>query len=156
SGRRGGRPGAAPLRRRRAPCGTRPNGATTGPALRHVTGRLRARRPADGARGGSDRRDWVASSAGAGSGPVPGRRRYPVRVTRERRVASKAVAAVSSSAAEARPEPPLIPLIAEPRGSAQSLWWKRALRSEEHTSELQSRGHLVCRLLLEKKKKQNE
>src|SRR5690625_7904719 len=29
----------------------------------------------------------------------------------------------------------------------------RANRSEEHTSELQSRGHLVCRLLLEKKKK---
>src|SRR5439155_19810849 len=27
-----------------------------------------------------------------------------------------------------------------------------ASRSEEHTSELQSRGHLVCRLLLEKKK----
>src|SRR5439155_15962414 len=29
----------------------------------------------------------------------------------------------------------------------------RSSRSEEHTSELQSRGHLVCRLLLEKKKK---
>src|SRR5439155_6717717 len=28
---------------------------------------------------------------------------------------------------------------------------KRIQRSEEHTSELQSRGHLVCRLLLEKK-----
>src|SRR5207253_7757666 len=28
----------------------------------------------------------------------------------------------------------------------------RQTRSEEHTSELQSRGHLVCRLLLEKKK----
>src|SRR5437870_10974319 len=28
-------------------------------------------------------------------------------------------------------------------------------RSEEHTSELQSRGHLVCRLLLEKKKYNN-
>src|SRR2546429_1278718 len=28
------------------------------------------------------------------------------------------------------------------------------MRSEEHTSELQSRLHLVCRLLLEKKKKQ--
>src|SRR5690625_6751464 len=27
----------------------------------------------------------------------------------------------------------------------------REMRSEEHTSELQSRGHLVCRLLLEKK-----
>src|SRR5207253_10847302 len=30
----------------------------------------------------------------------------------------------------------------------QTVCW----RSEEHTSELQSRGHLVCRLLLEKKK----
>src|SRR5690625_5947484 len=32
--------------------------------------------------------------------------------------------------------------------SEPSTSWKR---SEEHTSELQSRGHLVCRLLLEKK-----
>src|SRR3712207_7298453 len=31
----------------------------------------------------------------------------------------------------------------------------RAARSEEHTSELQSRQYLVCRLLLEKKKKKN-
>src|SRR5476651_2881292 len=31
----------------------------------------------------------------------------------------------------------------------------RRVRSEEHTSELQSRQYLVCRLLLEKKKKQN-
>src|SRR2546422_7386925 len=31
-----------------------------------------------------------------------------------------------------------------------------ARRSEEHTSELQSRLHLVCRLLLEKKKKKTE
>src|SRR5690554_7230310 len=30
------------------------------------------------------------------------------------------------------------------------------VRSEEHTSELQSRPHLVCRLLLEKKKKQKK
>src|SRR5690625_6686979 len=29
-------------------------------------------------------------------------------------------------------------------------------RSEEHTSELQSRGHLVCRLLLEKKKTEGQ
>src|SRR5437660_12537887 len=40
--------------------------------------------------------------------------------------------------------------------SAITLWWfiasGSAERSEEHTSELQSRGHLVCRLLLEKKK----
>src|SRR5690625_5634934 len=32
--------------------------------------------------------------------------------------------------------------------------YRAAVRSEEHTSELQSRGHLVCRLLLEKKKQQ--
>src|SRR5437870_6903254 len=31
----------------------------------------------------------------------------------------------------------------------------RNARSEEHTSELQSRGHLVCRLLLEKKKSES-
>src|SRR3989442_6505531 len=32
----------------------------------------------------------------------------------------------------------------------------RTTRSEEHTSELQSRPHLVCRLLLEKKKKHRD
>src|SRR5256884_1671893 len=37
-----------------------------------------------------------------------------------------------------------------PRTSVPRLRWY--LRSEEHTSELQSRLHLVCRLLLEKKK----
>src|SRR5207253_7907344 len=39
---------------------------------------------------------------------------------------------------------------AHPRGGAAgSLDGRTAVRSEEHTSELQSRGHLVCRLLLE-------
>src|SRR2546422_6711627 len=33
--------------------------------------------------------------------------------------------------------------------------WFVSVRSEEHTSELQSRLHLVCRLLLEKKKNKN-
>src|SRR5690625_1770254 len=37
--------------------------------------------------------------------------------------------------------------VRSPRGAQFRRW-----RSEEHTSELQSRGHLVCRLLLEKKK----
>src|SRR5215510_11517641 len=45
----------------------------------------------------------------------------------------------------------------EPAGYAASDLVKvdgvlNGVRSEEHTSELQSRGHLVCRLLLEKKK----
>src|SRR2546422_6276971 len=35
----------------------------------------------------------------------------------------------------------------------EALAFRYAVRSEEHTSELQSRLHLVCRLLLEKKKK---
>src|SRR2546429_3311621 len=35
-------------------------------------------------------------------------------------------------------------------------WQCRPRRSEEHTSELQSRLHLVCRLLLEKKKKPSQ
>src|SRR2546430_12955378 len=33
-------------------------------------------------------------------------------------------------------------------------FWRHQLRSEEHTSELQSQSNLVCRLLLEKKKQQ--
>src|SRR6266508_3913766 len=37
--------------------------------------------------------------------------------------------------------------------SGQEIGFVDVPRSEEHTSELQSRGHLVCRLLLEKKKK---
>src|SRR2546422_1117443 len=40
--------------------------------------------------------------------------------------------------------------LSPPPGSMEKA---RLLRSEEHTSELQSRLHLVCRLLLEKKKK---
>src|SRR5258707_3486765 len=43
-----------------------------------------------------------------------------------------------------------IPGIAEPTPRAQP---SHQSRSEEHTSELQSRQYLVCRLLLEKKKK---
>src|SRR5690625_6038205 len=35
---------------------------------------------------------------------------------------------------------------------ALEMFNRDSVRSEEHTSELQSRGHLVCRLLLEKKK----
>src|SRR2546422_7240430 len=40
--------------------------------------------------------------------------------------------------------------------SAPMTGGNRATRSEEHTSELQSRLHLVCRLLLEKKKRKSD
>src|SRR5271166_6671797 len=53
------------------------------------------------------------------------------------------------------------PLPTPGRSAAAGNTWpmrtagRPSTRSEEHTSELQSRGHLVCRLLLEKKKKKN-
>src|SRR5690625_6437728 len=50
---------------------------------------------------------------------------------------------------EETPSPALTEEIRAEMGEASV---KAAKRSEEHTSELQSRGHLVCRLLLEKKK----
>src|SRR5262245_64025975 len=48
-------------------------------------------------------------------------------------------------AASARDEP-------APEQAVRAACRQRAARSEEHTSELQSLRHLVCRLLLEKKK----
>src|SRR2546429_5748516 len=67
------------------------------------------------------------------------------------------------------PKSPLFPyttLFRSVRACAVRCWWRRPIpsavpnwptlrpcpRSEEHTSELQSRLHIVCRLLLEKKK----
>src|SRR5439155_26473703 len=47
------------------------------------------------------------------------------------------------------PKPALEKLAGQPMPES---FGKVITRSEEHTSELQSRGHLVCRLLLEKKK----
>src|SRR5256885_3248585 len=52
---------------------------------------------------------------------------------------------LSAMATDAAPEAP--PFVTE------ILYWIASLRSEEHTSELQSPCNLVCRLLLEKKKR---
>src|SRR5260370_4761994 len=41
-------------------------------------------------------------------------------------------------------------------GKSEDLGGRRIIRSEEHTSELQSHLNIVCRLLLEKKKKASE
>src|SRR5437762_7069291 len=50
----------------------------------------------------------------------------------------------------------LPPLYQEAISQAQEIWTcSQYCRSEEHTSELQSPMYLVCRLLLEKKKKQH-
>src|SRR5690625_6471994 len=44
-------------------------------------------------------------------------------------------------------------LIEEESGTGKELIADAIYRSEEHTSELQSRGHIVCRLLLETKRR---
>src|SRR5439155_25573036 len=54
--------------------------------------------------------------------------------------------AAARAVADARPDA-VIHLAARARPAGLESF--QALRSEEHTSELQSRGHLVCRLLLE-------
>src|SRR5690625_6122979 len=46
-----------------------------------------------------------------------------------------------------------IPLVGRVAAGSPILAEEHIERSEEHTSELQSRGHLVCRLLLERKKR---
>src|SRR3712207_7386600 len=70
----------------------------------------------------------------------------PERQRRVRTIAQQVRSALRDSGVElTRGDSPIIPVVL---GSAEA-----ALRSEEHTSELQSRQYLVCRLLLEKKKK---
>src|SRR5437870_7677620 len=55
-----------------------------------------------------------------------------------------------------RGPPGIAPILPSNSGTAFSTSFETwTERSEEHTSELQSRGHLVCRLLLEKKKNTN-
>src|SRR2546422_4418423 len=67
----------------------------------------------------------------------------------------------TSSATTANPSPCSSARAASIAALSASRWVWRAMRaivcarSEEHTSELQSRLHLVCRLLLEKKKKKD-
>src|SRR3712207_8873394 len=65
--------------------------------------------------------------------------------------------------AAARPDETVFtPAADEHARSAALAGWRRAVeaacawRSEEHTSELQSRQYLVCRILLEKKKKKRK
>src|SRR2546429_4064791 len=59
-----------------------------------------------------------------------------------------------AKAAPAQPPPADPPAAAQPSATLRPpREVPSTVRSEEHTSELQSRLHLVCRLLLEKKKK---
>src|SRR5439155_25260569 len=76
------------------------------------------------------------------SPPSTGQRSPSERISRSASSAPGRSAASSSTSAPPR-------RMRERYGSSDAV---AGMRSEEHTSELQSRGHLVCRLLLEKKK----
>src|SRR2546430_13543227 len=85
----------------------------------------------------------------AGSARKSSARLRPCRRRRARYaglISTKVMGATSLSRRLGRCEPPGLSRRDEPAGSP---------RSEEHTSELQSQSNLVCRLLLEKKKKMN-
>src|SRR5438445_7229329 len=66
-------------------------------------------------------------------------------------VVSRSTKAASSTSARSCPWP-RTSIGAKPRAALKTTT-RAPARSEEHTSELQSRQYLVCRLLLEKKKK---
>src|SRR5207249_7983339 len=63
---------------------------------------------------------------------------------------------ISKRASVLPPIRPFMPANEPPKSRARQSAARSASRSEEHTSELQSRFDLVCRLLLEKKKKQKK
>src|SRR5205814_3733487 len=77
----------------------------------------------------------------------PGVRAEAVRVLHERRAHADGGHRTPHGAVRGRREGP-----GREPGDRRAGETLRALRSEEHTSELQSLRHLVCRLLLEKKK----
>src|SRR2546422_1952941 len=119
------------------------------------------RRPRRSSSGGASTQQDAAQRAVSGSGPPPiaDQRRAPhrsfeVHATHSRRV-EKACQGFAPCASSCRSTYSRIPPRRNPRvrAAAAACARREALtRSEEHTSELQSRLHLVCRLLLEKKK----
>src|SRR5690348_17976898 len=78
---------------------------------------------------------------------ITGGRRYPLRSRRKYEIDRYSVEAVPGEQ---------VTVTRKTRGGNQKTSLKTTDRSEEHTSELQSPVHLVCRLLLEKKKKKEK
>src|SRR3712207_8848418 len=68
-----------------------------------------------------------------------------------RRLVARAQCVGPGAAAEDVPFGPAVRVLARLSGAEFTVAQRRRGRSEEHTSELQSRQYLVCRLLLEKK-----
>src|SRR5688572_20146443 len=93
-------------------------------------------------------------TAEARTSSIPGR----VKVSSPRTLAGSSGGAGITELKSVQSDPSRLPnssRASEPRMRATCSWIRGAAtaRSEEHTSELQSQSNLVCRLLLEKKKK---
>src|SRR5437870_8423251 len=82
----------------------------------------------------------------------PARRSQPARPRPEPARASRSSPGTAGGRLPGAPAPSPKPRPGDTTGQGRG----GSARSEEHTSELQSRGHLVCRLLLEKKKRRND
>src|SRR5205814_898679 len=88
-------------------------------------------------------------------GPVSTRRPFFSRTSAfRRRAADHTPITERGSAGSVGSNPPRVTSVFGTESAI--VWTLKPLRSEEHTSELQSLRHLVCRLLLEKKKKKNK
>src|SRR5690625_6727272 len=96
----------------------------------------------------------AASSRGRATASLPSSRSpalistKPPKMERAAEPEPRRASSESLAAGRVRPKLPAAAVTSAAKPEAED-----ARRSEEHTSELQSRGHLVCRLLLEKKKK---
>src|SRR3989441_8826713 len=93
-------------------------------------------------------------------GSIWGSKRWPYYRELAERLAERAGIVVVGAAEDARLAAEITEAVARAGGRAVSgcgrLSVRQSVRSEEHTSELQSLAYLVCRLLLEKKKKRTE
>src|SRR3989449_7619959 len=132
-------PRAPPLSRRRSRsrCRSRPT-----PTMSH----RHPCPPTSRCERGTRRSSWVTPLAPRTTSACPQALASPLRSSRRRPLCSATMRSKS---------PPTSSAPTRLRTTRIQRWWPLA-RSEEHTSELQSRLHLVCRLLLEKKNnKQN-
>src|SRR5437870_9507386 len=92
----------------------------------------------------TEMRDWRT--------PDPPRAASPLRMTTEGRTYAHAQCGYNFTSSPNVQPPASVFSLGTVFAGLPILTRQRPYRSEEHTSELQSRGHLVCRLLLEKKK----
>src|SRR5215813_13897686 len=137
--------------------------ALVGPKIRRPRARKRSTTPAASGASGPTTVSWIrsraaksASSASSviGTFSTPASRAVPPFPGATYTFWTRGLCASFHASACSRPPPPMTRSFIRARSMPEMT--HAGERSEEHTSELQSRPHLVCRLLLEKKKKKKK